>query len=72
VVTTKCPAARGGSGAILVPRGDFAAVVRQLLRLCDHAEERDQLAAAGLDAAAPMTWERTAEGIENAVAGMTA
>lgn len=50
-----------GPGADLVPPGDSVALMAAVERLCDDADHRAALAAAGAEHARGFTWRRTAE-----------
>ena len=50
-----------GPGADLAPPGDSVALMAAVQRLCDDADHRAALAAAGLEHARSFTWRRTAE-----------
>jgi alpha-1,3-rhamnosyl/mannosyltransferase len=57
-----------GPGALLVPDGAMAALLGAVERLCDDAELRDRLAAAGRAHAGTFSWRRAAEGTWDAYA----
>jgi glycosyltransferase involved in cell wall biosynthesis len=57
-----------GGGALRVPPGDAEALAGALLRIAGDAELRAELAAAGAEAIAPLTWARAARGLRAVLA----
>jgi alpha-1,3-rhamnosyl/mannosyltransferase len=51
-----------GPGALLAPAGDGEALMRSVEQLCDDADLRGRLSAAGLEHARAFSWRRTAAG----------